>query len=327
MKRLFSLLTVLAVTVCQAFAIAEKPANGYVGDYASVLEESTEEHIIEANEKLFEATGAEIVVVSVDFMDGMYADDYAKACFDAWGIGDVERDNGLLLVFAVGENRAWAMQGKGIENALTASRLEDMLDTYFYGPYDEGDYDTAALDFFDAAYGWFDSYYGGIDGAAGEGSGAPVQPAPGGSVSYAQENGFGYAVLGVIGLLVGVLVLLAVFDAARYRSYRRRYLMPGMPPPAVIFRPILFGRRRYRPAPPPPPPGGGRVPGPGPGPSFFSGGAARGGGAGRRGGSAGFSGGSAFRSGGSSFRGGRSSSRGGGFHSGGRSRGGGAGRR
>ena len=144
-----------------ALAVVEPTASFYVADYAGVLSDDTEQYIIDQNEKLLNATGGEIVVVSVDFMDGMDAADYAMAVAESWGgIGDESLNNGFLLVYAVGENKVWAMAGSGIEDALPASKIEGWLEADFYGGYDAGEYDSATRAFFDDVYGWYESYYG-----------------------------------------------------------------------------------------------------------------------------------------------------------------------
>lgn len=120
-----------------AQAVAEPTAARYVADEADVLSSETEQYIIDKNQSLFEDTGGEIVVVSVDFMDGMDAADYAMAVAESWGgIGDESLNNGFLLVYAVGENKVWAMAGSGIEDALPASKIEGWLEADFYGGYD-----------------------------------------------------------------------------------------------------------------------------------------------------------------------------------------------
>lgn len=131
-----------------AQAVAEPPAARYVADEADVLSSETEQYIIDKNQSLFENTGGEIVVVSVDFMDGMDAADYAMAVAESWGgIGDESLNNGFLLVYAVGENKVWAMAGSGIEDALPASKIEGWLEADFYGGYDAGEYDSATRAF------------------------------------------------------------------------------------------------------------------------------------------------------------------------------------
>lgn len=325
---------ILALVLTLNFAFAVTPSRPTdtttVADFAGVLSARTEQYVADKNATLFAATGAEIVVVSVEYMDGYDAETYAYNLFNDWGIGDSKLNNGLLLVFATkdygdgGYLRSYTMAGSGIDTAIL-SQLDGWMEDYFYGPSDAGDYDTAVVDFFDAAYAWFESYY--AEGQSGVG-GAPN--GNGGSYAQASFGAFmGLMVRGIVGFVVVVCVLVILADRRRYRRYNRGYYGPN-----YVYRPLFFGRRHHHHhhhTPPPPPryPGGhGAPPPPRGGSSFFGGssgghsrgGSSRGGGAGRSGG--GFSGGSR---GGGGFSGG---SRGGGGGSrGGGSRGGGAGRR
>ena len=321
MKRLLCLLLCLAVCITPVLAVADKPANGYVGDYADVLSDRLEQDIVERNQTLFDNTGAQIVVVSVRFMDGLDAESYAYECFNQWGVGSDERDNGLLLVFATrdhddnGYKRCWVAVGTGLENALSEATLNRWLEDYFYDDFDAGNYDAAVEKFFNAAYSWMESYYAGTEGSSA-----------GGVAPYAQESGGGVA--GVLGglvvftvfLFVAVVMLIAIGSVLRRGFGHYYHPWYGYYRPFPLF---FWRRRRYGPPPPPhippgqPPGGGSQTSG-----GFQSGGTSRGGGAGRRG--SGFS--TGFRSSssrsGSSFRSG-----GGSFRSGGGTRGGGAGRR
>ena len=171
-----------------ALAVAEPTEEFYVCDEAGVIDADTEEYIIEQNKTLLSATGGEIVVVAVDFMDGMTSGDYAMAVAENWGgIGDEELDNGFLLVYAVGENKVRAMAGAGLERALPASTIEGYLEDCFYDGYDAGEYDQATRDFFDAIYGWYESYY--RVSSSGEGGGAVSVPGADKDFYYPEAHG------------------------------------------------------------------------------------------------------------------------------------------
>lgn len=300
-------------------AIPEAPANTYVGDYANVLSSDTENYIIQKNQTLNQATGAAIVVVTVDFMDGMDSASYASQIFNTWGIGRKAKNNGFLLVYAVGENKVRALQGTGLEDALTSSMLNSYLEDYFYDQYDAGNYDAATRSFFDAIYDWFSSYY-----ALSTSGGGTAQTGPGYANSapgYEQQDGSYNQGPSLFGVAVFILVVLVLLDGLRYRRYRRRYLMPGMPPPPYVYFPIFFGWPHFwyhGPRGPRGPGGPGGFGGGFGGFGGFGGGSARGGGAGRGGGFGGFGG-----FGGGGFGGGGF---GGGGFGGGGARGGGAGR-
>lgn len=326
-KRLFSLLVCLALLVTPALAVVDRPANGYVGDYAQVLDDDLEQEIVQRDEALFQRTGAQIVIVSVRFMDGLDGESYAYECFEQWGVGSEELDNGLLLVFATGDytddglKKCWLMVGSGLEDVLSDATLNGWMEDHFYGDFDADDYDAAVSGFFDAACAWLENYYA----DSGADAAPDYVPAP----THPQETS-GSGAMGLVGALavftafifIAVVVLIALGSTVR-RGFHHYYdPWYGYYRPWPIF---FWRRRRYGPPPGPPP----HTPGPPPGMGggigfdggFHTGGHTRGGGVGRRGG--GFSTGhSSFRSGGGGFRSG-----GGGFHSGGHTRGGGVGRR
>ena len=139
-------------------AVPERPANMVVLDEAGVLSESTEREIIEGSSELFERTGAEIVIVAVDFLGGREIDDYAYDLFNEWGIGSAQRNNGLLLVLAIGEDNYYAQAGYGIEDYFDR-RLQELLDDYLEPDFAAGDYDAGVKKFFHAALSELNTYY------------------------------------------------------------------------------------------------------------------------------------------------------------------------
>ena len=318
-RRLCAFFAAAILLVGSALAIPAKPESGFVSDEAGVLSADTIKHINEHNEILFSNTGAVIAIATVEDTEGKDIDDYTYRTFNDWGVGDKGESNGLLLLLDIGGDNYFAAPGKKITSALTESRISDILYDYLEEDFADRDYDAGVRKVFDAFYDWYEDYYTGSQ-----------TPSTGKDV-YGPEpvNDSVWATVGaawLFFLIVGLVILVVVLDGLRWSRYRRRYLMPGMPPPRVLYTPFLWGRpRRRRPPPPPPrnrrpprPPSSGRpggFSGPGSfGGSGFGGGQSRGGGAGR---SSRPSGG--FSRGGGSFRGG-------GF-GGGMSRGGGAGRR
>ncbi len=142
-----------------AFAVVTAPDEIYVGDYANVLSEETEQYIIQQNQALEQASGAQIVIVTVDFLDGMDIEEYAYTIFNEWGIGDAEKDNGLLLLLAIGEENYWAVQGKGLEGILSSGILDEYLYEYLEPDFAAADYDAGVYNVFNAFLSWFNDYY------------------------------------------------------------------------------------------------------------------------------------------------------------------------
>ena len=107
MKNFFAFLTALVLMLSlgvSAYAVVDKSDSFYVADYANVLSADTEQRICDYNGALEQqCNGAQIVVVTVDYLGGMYCDEYAYQLFNDWGVGSSEYNNGMLLLLAVQE--------------------------------------------------------------------------------------------------------------------------------------------------------------------------------------------------------------------------------
>lgn len=294
--------------------IVDKSDSFYVADDANVISAKTENYIVEKNAELEELCGGQIVVVTVDFLDGMDIEDYAYKLFDDWEIGDKNKNNGILLLLTIGEENYWCMQGKGLENSLTSGDIDDILWDYLEEDFAAGNYDAGVRSVFDALYTQVSAIYGGTASQSGGSAGS----AGGGSSFWSMlvTCFIIFVVLMVILFIVATLkkrrVRASYYDAGGHDGYER---YDGDPSPA---RPRTRSTRRRRrtvfipvgksrpPRPPRTPyndddrPGGGLFSGPFSGPSTFGrpsggghsrssfgGGLGRGGGGGSRGGGAG----------------------------------------
>ena len=157
-----------------AFAMVEPSESFYCADYADVLSDSTEQMICVYNGALeWECQGAQIVVVTVDHLDGMGCDEYAYQLFNDWGVGSGENNNGMLLLLAPGENKAWLAYGLGFQSKLSAKDVDRMLEKYFWKDFDAGKYDSAVSRLFKELVKWYDGVYGANISGHGNASGQP----------------------------------------------------------------------------------------------------------------------------------------------------------
>ncbi len=102
----------------------------YVYDGAQVLSEKTEQYILKTNQELESQTGAQIVVVTIPSLEGQVLEEYATNLFRQWGIGDSEKNNGLLLLCAV-EDRLFRVEvGYGLEGDLPDGKTGRIQDAY-----------------------------------------------------------------------------------------------------------------------------------------------------------------------------------------------------
>ena len=135
LKKLFLVALVFSLVFSfspSAYALVSQSDSFYVADYSNVLSATTEQSIIDYNGALeYQCQGAQIVVVTVDYLDGMHCDDYAYQLFNDWGVGSSEYNNGMLLLLATQENKAWLAYGLGLTSNLDSDDVDTMLDRYF----------------------------------------------------------------------------------------------------------------------------------------------------------------------------------------------------
>ena len=226
MKKLFTFILALLLMLSlgvSAYAVVEQSDSFYVADYANVLKASTEQRICDYNGALEQqCSGAQIVVVTVDYLDGMYCDDYAYELFNTWGVGSAQYNNGMLLLLAVQENKAWLAYGLGLNSVLSSDKVDNMLEKYFWQDFDDGKYDDAVNSLFDALLSWYDNNYGSAVEQAGSSSGGNY----GGAYSSGYNDGYnagqssggssGSALRTIIILLI-IFVLLNPFGGRRGR--------------------------------------------------------------------------------------------------------------
>lgn len=122
----------------------------YVNDYADVLSDETESHIMSTAVQLENETSAQVVVLTVTDLNGEDILDFAVDTFRSWGIGDKDADNGVLIVLSVGDREMWVTTGYGVEGTLTDTRLGQLRDTYAIPYYSNDDFDTGTKLLFDA---------------------------------------------------------------------------------------------------------------------------------------------------------------------------------
>lgn len=152
MKRILALALVLLLLAAPALASSLKPTDDfYVNDAANVLSDATEGHIILNNDALYKACGAQLVFVTVDTTGSAKLENYAYKLFNDWGIGG-SKGYGVLLVMAIKDDDYWVMPGTGLQDAVTAGALGELVDDYLEPYFAKQDYDGGAKAFFDALF-------------------------------------------------------------------------------------------------------------------------------------------------------------------------------
>lgn len=115
---LLGLVVLLCVTLKAATVYPKPTSYKYLNDYAGVVDQKSAQQIISLGRELEQRTGAQAVVVTLKSLKGVPIEDYANGLFRRWGIGQTNKDNGLLILLAV-DDKQWRVEvGRGLEGAV-----------------------------------------------------------------------------------------------------------------------------------------------------------------------------------------------------------------
>jgi uncharacterized protein len=149
----------------------------------------------------------EMAVVVIRSLDGLSIEEAAVKLFEMWGIGDKQRDTGLLLLWSTGDRRVRVEVGYGLEGVLPDGKAGAILDAYVIPRFRSNEFDAGIVAGVDALL------------AAARNENVPLPAAA--TESYDGDNDPAWMVwLPLLGSIpAGVGTLLGV---RRWRRYRRR---------------------------------------------------------------------------------------------------------
>ena len=131
LKQIFMTIVLMIIISNKLFA-AEIPTaptkNIYVADYAKMIDESDKNEILKLGEELDKKFKAQIVIVTIESLDGLNIEEYANKLFRSWGIGDKTLNNGVLLLIAKNDREFRIEVGYGLEGAITDGFAGEILD-------------------------------------------------------------------------------------------------------------------------------------------------------------------------------------------------------
>lgn len=143
------LLIVTVLPVCAAEY--PKPTNDFfVNDFAGVISSEDKQEIMKIAASLYKQTTAQVVVVTVDSLDGKDVNDYALELGREWGVGQNKENNGVVLLLAVSERKVTIQVGYGLEGCLPDGKVGRILDNYALPYFSEDNFSTGITEAFKA---------------------------------------------------------------------------------------------------------------------------------------------------------------------------------
>jgi len=109
---------------------------GYVNDYADLIDKNYEDSIFTEIKKVKEETDAEIVVITVESLDGRSIEDYTLGLYNAWHVSRY----GIILLVSVDGRGLRITTGYDMENVITDDMAENILNEVIIPKLQEGDF-------------------------------------------------------------------------------------------------------------------------------------------------------------------------------------------
>ncbi|HHX67131.1 MAG: TPM domain-containing protein [Miniphocaeibacter sp.] len=146
-KKLVILVTLLTIFISNvSFAIPNPTSDFYVYDEMNVISNSTKEHIMNTNIEIEGKTKAQIVVATINDLEGIPREDYALQMYRKFGIGDKEENNGVLILLGYepldDKYQVRIEVGYGLEGILNDAKVGRIIDEYMLPYFDRDNKST-----------------------------------------------------------------------------------------------------------------------------------------------------------------------------------------
>lgn len=132
-KRILVITVILSLLLsisALAIDLPDPTTDFFVNDFAGVIDKETEEELQIIGESLYKQTTAQVVVVTVESLDGYDVEEYALELGREWGVGSEENDNGVVLLLSESDRKVTIQIGYGLEGCLPDGKTGRILDEY-----------------------------------------------------------------------------------------------------------------------------------------------------------------------------------------------------
>lgn len=214
MKRLKYVFAIsLVFTLIFSFAASAldlpKPTdNFFVNDFADVIDSDDESAIMSLGAELYQKTSAQVVVVTVETLDGYNVRDYALQLGRDWGVGDEEKNNGVVLLLSVSERQVTIQVGYGLEGCLPDAKTGRILENYAIPYLSNDDFSSGLAEAYKVIVSVVSEEYG-VE--TGDGSSYDVD-------EYEEEDSVKDIAGEIISSFIIILILIVIFGRRRRRG-------------------------------------------------------------------------------------------------------------
>jgi uncharacterized protein len=135
-------IAVVALICVSAAALAYNfPAlTGRIVDQANIIPADTRAALEPKLADLEQKSGIQLVVATVSSLEGQAIEPYANELFRTWGLGEKDKNNGVLLLVAPNEHRVRIEVGYGLEATLTDALSSVIINNTIAPRFKAGDF-------------------------------------------------------------------------------------------------------------------------------------------------------------------------------------------
>lgn len=122
----------------------------FVNDFASIIDQTDANTMCEKGAALQTATTAQVVLVTVESIDDTTIADYALEIGREWGVGDADKNNGVVILLSKNDREIYISIGYGLEGALPDSKTGRIIDTYGMSYFSNDNFSAGLLSVYNA---------------------------------------------------------------------------------------------------------------------------------------------------------------------------------
>jgi len=210
---LFLLFPFTFFLILKAEALEVPPApDTYVTDRADILAPETEARLELILTQFEEATSNQVVIATFPSLEGEALEDFSIRLAEKWGVGQKDKDNGVVLLVFRDDRQVRIEVGYGLEGALPDALAGQIIQTIIIPNFKAGQFDKGVLEGTKAI----------LEAVQGEYKGTGVTQ---GTQEFSNKDAQGLVLIALI--IAGALLILDIFRYGGYfmghRLYPQRY--------------------------------------------------------------------------------------------------------
>lgn len=120
---------------------------GYVSDFENLYSNSEKQYLDSVLYAFYKRTTVQITIVTIDttMTTANNLDDYTLRLANKWGVGQKEKNNGIVIGISKAYRRMRIQNGYGIEAILSDEKTSEVIQKAFIPEFRKGDYYMGTL--------------------------------------------------------------------------------------------------------------------------------------------------------------------------------------